>query len=553
MKSKEVLGKAEARMNESKTFDVAVVGGGHNGLVCACYLARAGLSVVVLERRHIVGGAVCTEDDLIPGYKIDVGSSAHIMIHLTPVVAELELERFGLEYIDCDPFAFAPTARGEAIYFWRDVERTCESIARMSPRDADAYRRFVREWGALNEGVFEAFLKPPTVLNLGRHMVFRRSTEKTSPVEMTRKLFTSYGALARETFEHEGLRAALVWLAAQSGPPAGAAATGDFLGWHSMIHRSGVKRPRGGSGALTQALARCLEHNGGEVRLSAEVEKIEVEGGRAVGLVLQGGERIRARRIVSNAHVQTTLLRLVGAENLPGNLAARVRQVRVGNGFGMVVRCAVSELPDYTAAPSGGRASDCHKGLQLLCPSLEYLDAAYGDYLKGRPSERPAALAMTFSAVDSTIAPEGKHTLFIWGQYFPYELADKSVTWDDIAEREADKLIEVVNAYAPNVRDSVVDRFVQTPLDLERRLGLLRGNVMHVEMELDQMFLYRPLPELSTYRTPIENLYLTGASTHPGGGVFAASGRNTAHVVLADARKGRGFTGWLRRRFSATR
>ena len=538
-------------MKNSQMYDVAVVGGGHNGLVCACYLARAGLRVVVLERRHVVGGAVCTEDDLIPGYRVDTGSSAHIMIHLTGVVEELGLARFGLEYIDCDPFAFAPTRAGEAVYFWRDVERTCESIARVSPRDADSYRRFVREWGALNEGVFESFMKPPTAANLGRHMIFRRTAERQSPVEMTRKLFSSYGALARETFEHEGLRAAMVWLAAQSGPPPGAPATGDFLGWHAMIHRSGVKRPRGGSGALTQALARCLEHHGGEVRLSAEVERIEVRGGRASGVSLRGGERVEARRVVSNAHVQTTLLRLVGAENLPGDLARRVRSVRVGNGFGMVVRCAVSELPDYTAAPAGGRAGECHRGLQLLCPSLGYLDAAYGDYLKGRPSEAPAALAMTFSAVDPTLAPAGRHTLFIWGQYYPYELADKSVTWDQLAGREADRLIDVVNSYAPNVRDSVIDRFVQTPLDLERRFGMLRGNVMHVEMDLDQMFLYRPLPELSSYRTPVGGLYLTGASTHPGGGVFAASGRNTARVVLKDVRAESGARGWLRRAFGA--
>jgi phytoene desaturase len=516
-------------------YDVAIIGGGHNGLTCACYLARAGLRVVVLERRHIVGGAVCTEDDIIPGYKIDVGSSAHIMIHLTPVVRELELERFGLEYLDCDPFAFAPTDDGP-IYFWKDLDKTCDSIARVSPPDAEAYRRFVGEWGALNEGVFEAFLKPPTMFNLARHLIFRRNPQQKNPAEMVRKLMSSYGQVVRETFRHEGLRAALTWLAAQSGPPPTESATGDFVGWHAMMHKSGVKRPRGGSGALTQALARCLEHHGGEVRLSAPVEKIELAGSQATGVLLSGGKSLAARRIVSNAHVRTTFLDLIGAETLPGELAARVANIRIGNGFGLIVRCAVSELPDYTAAPSGGQPAACHQGLQLLCPTMDYLDAAYGDYLTGRPSAQPGALAMTFSAVDPTLAPPGRHTLFIWGQYYPYQLAN-SQSWPDIQEREADKLIETVNRYAPNVKSSILARFVQSPLDLEQRLGLLRGNVMHVEMSFDQMFMFRPLPEMSAYKTPIKNLYLTGASTHPGGGVFAASGRNTAMVVLKDARR----------------
>jgi phytoene dehydrogenase-like protein len=521
-----------------RKYDVAVIGGGHNGLTCACYLAKAGLKVIVLERRHIVGGAVCTEDDIIEGYKIDVGSSAHIMIHLTPVVKDLELERFGLEYIDCDPFAFAPLSDGEgAIYFWRDLDKTCESIAAVSPEDAGRYRNFVAEWERLNEGVFEAFLKPPTVFNLGRHMVF--GSRSKDPADTVRKLMTSYGALVRETFRHEGLRAAMAWLAAQSGPPPMAAATGDFLGWHAMIHRSGVKRPRGGSGALTQAMARCLEHYGGEILLNAEVERIEVAGRKTGGIILKGGARIEAERIVSNAHVQTLFLHLIGRENLPAGLAERIENVRVGNGFGMIVRCAVSELPDYKAAPSGGRPAECHRGLQLLCPSLDYLEKAYADYLGGLPSRNPGALAMTFSAVDPTLAPADKHTLFIWGQYYPYELSNGE-NWDDIEQREADRLIEVVNSYAPNVKDSIIERFVQSPLDLERRLGLLRGNVMHVEMDFDQMFLFRPLPELSQYKTPFENLYLTGASTHPGGGVFAASGYNTAQVVLKDV-KGRWF------------
>jgi len=201
------------------------------------------------------------------------------------------------------------------------------------------------------------------------------------------------------------------------------------------------------------------------------------------------------------------------------------------------VRCAVSELPDYTAAPNGGKSADCHHGLQLLCPSMDYLEKSYADYLNGIPSKNPSALAMTFSAVDPTLAPEGKHTLFIWGQYFPFELSNGE-HWQDIQDREADKLIAVVNQYAPNVKNSIIDRFVQSPLDLEQRLGLLKGNVMHVEMDFDQMFMFRPLPEMSAYKTPIKNLYLTGASTHPGGGVFAASGYNTAQVVLKDVKGG---------------
>jgi phytoene desaturase len=526
-------------------YDVVVVGGGHNGLTCACYLQKAGLRVLVLERRPIVGGAVCTET-MFGGYRVDIGSSAHIMIHLTPVVRELGLERYGLDYIDMDPFAFYPLPDGSgAIEFWRDLDRTCASIEKISPRDAVAYRRFVEFWGTINEGVFRAFLRPPTAGNLARSMFggqFNRAeTPDGSPLDTLRRLFTSYGQLIHETFESEAMRAALSWLAAQSGPPPDEIGTGDFAGWHAMLHKSGAKHPRGGSGMLTQALQRCFEEHGGEVRVDAEVRRIVVEKGEVVGVEIGEGadrERIPTRVVVSNAHVQTTLLRLVGVDALPGNLAERVRRVRVGNGFGMAVRCAATALPDYLAAPSGGRPHPSHHGLQLLCPSYDYLVRAHADFRSGVPARDPAVIAMTFSAIDPEVAPAGRHTLFLWGQYHPYELRD-GVSWDDIGEREADRILEVVYRYAPNMRGAITDRLVQTPLDLERTLGLLRGNVMHVEMSFDQMFAFRPLPELSSYKVPgIGGLYLTGASTHPGGGVFAASGYNTAGVVIGDLRQG---------------
>ncbi|HJZ49897.1 MAG TPA: NAD(P)/FAD-dependent oxidoreductase, partial [Roseiflexaceae bacterium] len=223
-----------------------------------------------------------------------------------------------------------------------------------------------------------------------------------------------------------------------------------------------------------------------------------------------------------------------------------VRRIRVGNGFGMAVRCAASELPDYLAAPSGGRPHESHHGLQLLAPTVNYVREAYADYARGLPSRDPAVIAMTFSAIDPLVAPPGKHSVFLWAQYFPYELANPSsgsgrsaARWDDLREQVADGILEVLYRYAPNMRGAILDRFIQTPLDLERRLGLLRGNVMHVEMSLDQMFFFRPLPELASYRTPVRGLYMTGASMHPGGGVFGASGYNTARIVLGDRRRGR--------------
>ena len=523
-------------------YDCVVVGAGHNGLICACYLAKAGLRVLVLERRHVVGGAVCTEE-IVPGYRFDVGSSAHIMFRSTPIMDELGLAAFGLEYVEMDPWGHYPikgTDRG--ISFHRDLDKTCESIAKISERDAAAYRDFIGRFGELNEGIFETFMKPPTPGAIfgtifKRNLFKGRSRKLWSSLDTTRQLMTSYGRLIEETFESEPVRTALFWLAAQSGPPPDEIATGDLVGWTAMIHKRGAWRAKGGSGALTQALARCLQSLGGEIVTEAAVTRIGTAGDDGRYEVRTAQASYAARNVVAACHVQTTFLQLLDPALCPPELRQRVSHLRVGNGFGMIVRHAVSELPRYGGQPVDERGvSPCHSSLQLLCPSRQYLKEAHLDYLRGGPPAKPAVLAMTFSALDATLAPPGKHVLFTWAQYHPYQLSNGE-HWDDIAAREADKIYEALCEYAPNMRGAMIDRYIQTPLEIERKLALPRANVMHLEMSLDQMFFFRPLPELSTYKTHLPGLYLTGASTHPGGGVFGASGRNAAHVILRERRK----------------
>lgn len=284
---------------------------------------------------------------------------------------------------------------------------------------------------------------------------------------------------------------------------------------------------------LTQAMKKMIEDHGGKIFTDHPVKKIDIKNGNAVGVITEDDNYFKSDLIVSNAHVQTTMLKMVGRENLDSSLFKKVENIQVGNGFGMVIRCAVEELPNYTAAPNDPLI---HNGMQLLAPSVDYMNRAIGDYMKKSPPEKPVVLAMTFSKIDPEVAKDGNHTLFAWAQWHPYELAD-SMEWDDIREREAEKIYSVVEKYAPNMKGKLIDWYIQSPLDIERKHGLLRGNVMHVEMNFDQMFMFRPTPELSRYETPIENLFLSSASCHPGGGVFGAAGYNAAQVILKKRNK----------------
>lgn len=501
-------------------YDLLVIGAGHNALVAAAYVAQAGYRVGVFERRDVAGGAVSTKE-LVPGYRFDLGGSAHILIRLTPIVEELGLERFGLEYLDLDPLFFAPFPDGDALFFYRSVDRTADGLEAKFPGEGEAYRRFVSDWLPFARTVRDAFLRSPSPFELGKTFALGESA-KMDWQRALGQILRPYGEVADAYFKEEKVRAPLIWMAAQSGPPPTEPLSAPFLLWHPLYHEGGVARPRGGSGMLTEALRKHVEAHGGSVFLSAPVEEILVEGKRAVGVRVRG-QAYTARAVLAGTHVRESLGRLLPEAHRPPS----VNGMRVGNGFGAVLRLALSEPVRYAAYPG----HEARVGLGLLCESRQQILDAYADYLRGEPSKKPPLVAMTFSAVDDTLAPPGGEVLWLWAQYYPFSLRD-GASWDDIAEREADRILDAFERYAPGTREKVVGRLFQHPLWLERELGLLRGNVMHLDMSLDQMFALRPSPALSGYRTHLDGLFLTGASTHPGGGIMGASGRNAARVLL---------------------
>jgi phytoene dehydrogenase-like protein len=521
--------------------DVVVVGSGHNGLVAACYLARAGLSVEVVESDDVLGGAVSTVERW-PGVRVDRGSSAHIIVRHSGIVEELDLAAHGLHYIDCDPWGFAPAPSpgddgpdGRPLLFSVDVDATCASIAEAcGADDAAAYRRFVEVWGPRSRAVVAAFGARPSPGALVRSFwplgAPSGGRPRTPGGELAVDFLGSGDALLDRWFTSERLKAALAWFGAQSGPPMSEPGTAAMVGWVALLHDVPPGHPAGGSGGLTAALRRRLEADGGRVALGDGAARLLVRddgsGPRVTGVQTVSGRRIHAPAVLAACHVHAT--RALAGDAAPPALADA--DPPLGNGFGLVVRALTDAPPRYPGVPD----EQSLQGLQLLCTDRAQLAAAHGDWGAGRLPREPVPLAMCFSAGDATLAPPGQHVVTIWGQWYPYTLADGS-DWDALASAEAARLVAAVDRYAPGFAGSVQRLHVQTPLELERELSLPRGNVMHVEMGLASMFAFRPTPALSGYRVPgLSGLYLAGASTHPGGGVSGNSGRSAARVLLGD-------------------
>jgi phytoene dehydrogenase-like protein len=452
----------------------------------------------------------------------------HVLVRHTGVVEELGLGECGLRYVDLDPWAVAPARDAAPIVLHRDLERTCAGLAEVvGERDADAYRRFVQDWTPRGEAVLAAFADRPSPARLARHLRRIPVRPAGSGGELARLFLQPGDALLDASFADERLRTALAWLGAQSGPPMHEAGTAGHLAWLPLLHRVPPGRAVGGSGALTDALLERLRRLGGTVRLGDGAAALTRSAGWVTGVGTSSGDHVAARAVVAACHVRTTA-DLLGDHPLAGRIRSATR---VGPGIGMVVRVATSRPPSYEGGQAGTLGA-----MTLLARSRDQLRAAHSELLAGRAPSAPAVLAMTHTAVDPSVAPPGKHLTTLWAQWHPRQLSERR-PWAAEGPRAADAVVDQVEQVAPGFRDSVEHLHVQTPEDLETELGLVGGNVMHLEMALDAMFALRPLPELSGYRTPLGGLYLSGASTHPGGGVSGASGRSAAKVVLRD--KGR--------------
>jgi phytoene dehydrogenase-like protein len=415
---------------------------------------------------------------------------------------------------------------------WRDIDRTCESIARFSVADAERYQRFCRTWTPFALVMSDLMMTIPTPGLLARTLARSLWSRHGWDARHLPQLRWSIRQFLDATFSSEQVKALLGWLAAQVGispdQPGGAV----YVVWQTMYHVCGIAIPRGGSGMLARALARFIEAHEGSVRLATPVRHIIVEHGQALGVETAAGERIYARRVVSGAHIKSTA-QLLG-DHVPAAMGKRIGALRASNGGGVLLHIAARGLPVYRASAE----TLSHTAIQLIAPSLGYVDAAWRAYQAGSRSSQPLLSVITHSASDPTRNP----TISIWAQYYPYRFGDGS-SWDKYMEAlVSDEILETVRQYAPNIRDTILESRLQSPVSFESELGLIRGDLQHIRVTFDQMFMLRPGVRLSAYRTPIKQLYLTGASTHPGGGVTGMPGRNTAKAILGERLDDQGMT-----------
>jgi phytoene dehydrogenase-like protein len=524
-------------------YDILVIGAGHNGLVTAAYLARAGMRVLVLERRELVGGA-CVTEELWPGFK--VSTAAYVNSLFRPeIIRDLDLKRHGFAMLPRNPSSFTPFPDGRSLLLGPEKEANRREVAKFSARDADALPRYEAMLERVAAFMEPTLLRPPPdpwsghlrdLWELGKLALGFRKLGKDGPAAL-RILTGCARDILDRWFESEQLKATLATdaiIGAMASPSM--PGTAYVLFHHVMGECDGVRGVwgyvRGGMGGLTQALAAVARQHGAEIRCGAPVQRILTTDGAVRGVVLADGTEIAAPCIASNADAHVTFLRLLDPKELPADFAEAVRHIDYSSAS-LKINVALSEVPDFTAL-RGSQPGPQHRGTIHVAPDMEYIERAFDDARQGRPSQAPVLECTIPSAVDETVAPPGRHLMSMFVQYAPTKVRDGN--WDDIKETFADRCFEVLAEYAPNFRRAVIDRQVLSPLDIERRFGLTGGNIFQGAMTLDQLFFMRPVPGFADYRTPVRGLYLCGAATHPGGGVMGACGYNAARVILRDRR-----------------
>lgn len=515
-------------------YDCVVIGGGHNGLVAAAYLARAGRRVCVLERRHILGGCTSTEE-LLPGFKASPVAYV-ISLFLPEIIRELGLKGHGLEILPRDPSSFTPLADGRYLLLGHDEEANRREIAKFSARDAEAFPKYEAMLGRLAEAIEPLVAAPqpklpPRLRDVGKWWMYRQAigrlgSEFRTAVEM---LAAPAARILDRYFESEPLKATLATDAIIGAFAAPSTPGSAYVLMHHVMGSIGGKRGvwgyvRGGMGGLADALEGACAAAGVEIRRETEVVGIRVQGGRATGVTLADGTEIAGRAVASSVDANHTFLEFVGPGHLPDEFLRQVRNIDYASASAKV-NLALDGLPEFDTGQVDRRVA--LRGTTHLSPEVEFIERAFDDARYGRPSRDPVLEITIPSLVDDTLAPPGKHVASIFVQYAPYELAEGS--WDGQREALGDRCIEIFSRYAPNVKDLILHRQVLTPVDMERTYGLTGGNIMQGAMGLDQLG-----PMRLDYRTPVRGLYLCGAATHPGGGVIGACGRNAAGAILRD-------------------
>ncbi len=533
--------------SSSTIYDAVVVGGGHNGLTAAAYLARAGLSTLVLERRDIVGGC-CVTEEIAPGCR--VSTTSYIASMLRPeVISDLNLGQHGLRMVPCDPAIQVPFPDGHVVPWWADRGRAKAEFKKISARDAETFVRVDEQLKKLARYLQPFFMEPPPEIDTrsvrGWSDLFRvgtkfRGISSDEVSQLISFLTGSLGEFLDHNYETEKMKT--MFLANNVyGKHGGPYQPGTAIGLLFHLLSGGEHELQGffghvmgGMGAITQSLAAAGRKLGVEIRTSAPVAQIDVRGGRARGVVLEDGTEIRARIVLSNADPKRTFLKMVAASELPGQFLHSIRGIKM-DGPCAKVNLVLDEEPRFTGTSAD--ATPLERTFYTLVPSLAFAEHCYDIAKFGDIPEELWVDCVVSSNADASLAPPGKHILTCFVQYVPYRLRESN--WDDQRELLGNRVVRKIAEYAPNVPNAVVARQVLTPLDLERTYGLTEGNIFHGDLRLEQLFFMRPVSGWSQYRTPIDGLYLCGAGAHPGGGVTGAPGHNAAHQVLRDWKKGR--------------